>query len=149
MEQRNIEILPYKKAYRTEILAIWEASVLATHDFLASHDFEEIKTLVSTIDFASLKVFCLLVDQQVVGFIGIDEQKIEMLFLSPDYFGQGLGKLLMEYAMHTLSANQVDVNEQNEKALKFYQKIGFEVIARNEKDGQGKDYPILVMKIKI
>ncbi|MGY0625916.1 MAG: GNAT family N-acetyltransferase, partial [Paraglaciecola chathamensis] len=40
-------------------------------------------------------------------------------------------------------ATKVDVNEQNPKALGFYQRIGFKVVGRSELDGQGKPYPLL------
>ena len=43
---------------------------------------------------------------------------------------------------------KVDVNEQNTQALHFYQNRGFEVIARDAIDGQGKAYPILHMQLK-
>lgn len=70
-----------------------------------------------------------------------------MLFLSPTHFGKGLGKKLMLFAMTELSADKVDVNEQNEGATGFYKKLGFKVYDRSEKDDQGNDYPILRMKL--
>lgn len=70
-----------------------------------------------------------------------------MLFLDPKYFGQGLGRKLLNYAVQKLQANKVDANEQNVKARKFYQKFGFKTIGRTEKDEQGKNYPLLKMKL--
>ena len=70
-----------------------------------------------------------------------------MLFLDPDYFGQGLGKILMNYAINELSVDKVDVNEQNINAVNFYQRLGFKTYERTDKDDQGKDYPLLRMKL--
>ena len=42
----------------------------------------------------------------------------------------------------------LNINEQNEKALKFYQYMGFEVVSRDEFDSMGNPFPILHMKIK-
>ncbi len=43
--------------------------------------------------------------------------------------------------------SRVDVNEQNEQALGFYQHLGFSVIGRSPLDGQGKPYPLLHMEL--
>ena len=71
-----------------------------------------------------------------------------MLFLDPNYFGQELGKMLMNFALMELAADKVDVNEQNIKAVNFYKKSGFEIIERTEKDDQGRNYPLLRLKLK-
>ena len=66
-----------------------------------------------------------------------------MLFVSPDYVNNGVGRALTKYAIAKQQATKVDVNEQNPKALGFYQRIGFKVVGRSELDGQGKPYPLL------
>jgi putative acetyltransferase len=130
------------------MLDVWEQSVLATHDFLKPTDFEEIKTLVKTINFKDFKVYCLKNEGEVAGFIGVSEQKIEMLFISPEYTGKGLGRKLTEYGISELKADKVDVNEQNTQAVKFYEKLGFKTYERTDKDDQGKEYPLLRMRLE-
>ena len=49
----------------------------------------------------------------------------------------------MDYAVNTLNARKVDVNEQNTQALDFYYHLGFKEVDRDEYDGEGKGYPIL------
>ena len=147
MQTDNFDINPYTDIYRQQVLTIWEKSVLATHDFLTSTDFEEIKELVSGINFNAFQVFCLTKEDLVLGFIGVADKKVEMLFIDPKYFGQGLGQKLLSFAVTELNADKLDVNEQNEKALKFYQKFGFETFERTDKDEQGRNYPLLRMKL--
>jgi putative acetyltransferase len=60
-----------------------------------------------------------------------------MLFLNPDYIGKGLGRQLIDFAFSNFDIRYVDVNEQNPKATEFYQKIGFEIFDRSEKDDLG------------
>jgi putative acetyltransferase len=71
-----------------------------------------------------------------------------MLFIDPEYFRESLGKSLVKYVLENKGIDEVDVNEQNEKALKFYQYMGFEVVSRDEFDSMGNPFPILYMKIK-
>lgn len=144
----NTEITPYKAEFKNQILDIWEKSVLATHHFLTKEDFLEIKAMLQAFDFTQLDVFCLLINHKIAGFIGLHEQKIEMLFLDPQNMGKGYGKQLVHFAFSNHQANAVDVNEQNVDATLFYQRMGFEVSERSELDDMGKNYPILKMKLK-
>ncbi|WP_040280323.1 GNAT family N-acetyltransferase [Psychroserpens damuponensis] len=144
----KIQIEPYQEKYREQLLAVWEASVLATHKFLKPSDFKAIKSIVKTIDFSVFGVFCLMDGNKLLGFIGVIDAKVEMLFISPKHFGLGYGKRLMRFAMSFLNANKVDVNEQNTSAVGFYKALGFETYERTEKDDQGKDYPLLRMKLR-
>ena len=144
-QNQQLEIVKYSDRYREQILDVWEKSVLATHHFLKPSDFRSIKEIVKTIDFNAFEVYCLVQNAEVAGFLGVAEQKVEMLFLSPKYFGKGLGKKLLDFAVKELRVHKVDVNEQNTNAVDFYQKFGFKTYERTDKDDQGKDYPLLRM----
>jgi len=143
----TFNIKKYQSSYKAQLLSVWEKSVLATHHFLSQEDFVFIKSLLQEMDFEMLNVHCLMNEEKVIGFIGIEGKKIEMLFLDPNYIGKGLGKQLMEFALSNYSASFVDVNEQNLHAVAFYKKFGFIPFERTEKDDLGKDYPLLRMKL--
>lgn len=145
----KIEIQPYNDKFKEQMILVWENSVRATHDFLIPPDIDYYKKNVSSIDFNSFPVFCLTEADTVLGFIGIAENKIEMLFLASEHIGKGLGKTLMNFAINKLGVNKVDVNEQNHNAINFYSKFGFLPYDRTDKDDEGKDYPILKMKLEI
>jgi len=86
-------------------------------------------------------------DDLLVGFIGLSEIKIEMLFIHPDYQGKGGGWLLCEFATKEKTAVGVDVNEQNDSARKFYESFGFQAFKRSPYDGSGRPYPIIHMRL--
>src|SRR5688572_15505994 len=119
MASQRFDIIRYNDKYREQVLEVWEQSVLATHQFIKREDFQTIKQIVKTIDFNAFEMYCLVADERLIGFLGVADQKIEMLFLSPSYFGKGLGKKFMEFALRELKANKVDVNEQNSHAVEF------------------------------
>lgn len=58
-------------------------------------------------------------DGRLVGFIGVAENNIEMLFIHNDYRKKGIGKKLVMYAIKKLQVYKVDVNEQNIQAVGF------------------------------
>jgi putative acetyltransferase len=143
----GIYITRYTDAQREGLLKVWEESVLATHDFLTAGDFREIKAEVYTVNFNMFDVYCLMEERNVIGFVGVYNGKVETLFLSPAYFRKGLGKKLMNFAVQELGADKVDVNESNMRAVEFYKRCGFEVYERTNKDDQGRNYPLLRMKL--
>jgi len=80
-----------------------------------------------------------------MGFIGVAQSNIEMLFVRPEFFSRGIGRCLVNFALENLGVSKVDVNEQNPKAVKFYEKMGFEQVGRSELDGQGNPFPLIHM----
>ncbi|NQX48343.1 acetyltransferase [Paenibacillus tritici] len=132
------------------LLRIWENAVGATHLFLTGQDIEDLRPLVQQ-GIAQISHLLAYTDQEgrPIGFIGVQEQKIEMLFVDPAVRGQGIGKELVTYAIHTLNVRDVDVNEDNPQAAGFYEHLGFAVYDRSERDEQGKPWPILHMRLSL
>lgn len=85
-------------------------------------------------------------ENEPVAFMGINEKKLEMLFVDANQRGTGIGKALITYGIDNLDINELAVNEQNPGARGFYEHMGFKVVDRSEFDDQGNSYPILVMK---
>jgi len=140
-------VQPYTEHHRAQLLDVWERSVLATHDFLSSQHFAEIKAELQVFDFGALDVWCLQDSAgAVAGFTGVATGKIEMLFLAPEAIGHGWGTRLIQFAADILGATRVDVNEQNTHAVAFYKKAGFEPYEHVPKDDAGRPYPLLRMK---
>ena len=132
-----------------ELVNVWEASVRATHDFLPDSYITLLRELVRDRYLDAVMLICCKDERQhISGFAGVAAGKVEMLFIHPNQRGQGLGKRLLDYAVHHLNADELDVNEQNPQALGFYLKQGFEIIGRSEIDGMGKPYPLLHMRLK-
>ncbi|MCC0704295.1 GNAT family N-acetyltransferase [Clostridioides sp. ES-S-0049-02] len=130
-----------------EMLQIWESSVRVTHDFLTKKDIESLKPVVKIGLTQVETMVCLKVDNMIKAFMGIDKDKIEMLFIKDEYRGNGIGKKLILYAIDKYNIKYVDVNEQNKKAVGFYIHLGFKEFDRSEIDGQGNPFPILHMRL--
>ena len=132
--------------YQT-LIALWEASVRATHHFLQEADIIALKPLILEHYFAAVDLVCARGEEKIAGFCGVHDGNIEMLFIAPEARGRGVGRLLVAYAINRQGARRVDVNEQNAQALGFYQPLGFGVTGRSPLDGQGKPYPLLHMAL--
>lgn len=130
------------------LLEVWEDSVKATHLFLSNEEIENIKEYVPQ----ALKEISHLIimeneNNKPIAFMGIEDTKLEMLFIKNIERGKGLGKLLLNYGIKNYNVNELTVNEQNPKAKGFYEHLGFRTYKRTELDEQGNYYPILYMKL--
>ena len=131
-----------------ELIEVWEASVRATHDFLPEENIAKLKPLILQHYFDAVELRCIKNgDDKILGFIGVSDSNIEMLFVDPAYLGQSIGRQLTEFAINQLQAQMVDVNEQNPKAVGFYEHMGFKVVSRSPLDDMGKPFPILHMTL--
>ena len=132
-----------------ELIEIWQASVQATHDFLGAEEIAKLRPLILEQYFDAVELRYFATDEgKTVGFIGVADANIEMLFVAPEFIGQGVGRALSDFATARLGATKVDVNEQNPKAIGFYKSIGFEQVGRSPLDGQGNPYPLIHMALR-
>lgn len=130
------------------LLEVWENSVRATHLFLSDDDINRIRDDVSRAlhGIAHLIIAKDAADRPV-AFMGIEDGTLEMLFISPEERGKGLGKRLIHYGRETHAVARVTVNEQNPQARGFYEHMGFHVWKRTDHDEQGNPYPLLYMRL--
>lgn len=130
------------------LLKVWEASVRATHLFLPETEIDRIKEYVpdAMMDIAHL-VIAENDDGVPVAFMGIQDGVLEMLFVSADERGKGIGKALLDHGIKVYGVRSLTVNEQNLQARGFYEHMGFEVYKRTELDEQGWPYPLLYMSL--
>ena len=139
--------LQERAALLPALVAVWEDSVQASHTFLSKEEIAHIKTYVPQ---ALQRVEHLVVAESesgtIVGFLGVTEQRLEMLFLAPEVQGQGIGKALLQYGMERYGIQTLTVNEQNPQAVGFYEHMGFQTYRRTEQDEAGDPYPLLYMK---
>ena len=130
-----------------QLLIVWKNSVKETHLFLSKDEIENIEPYVFQA-LNNIKHLNIETDDNgdPIAFMGIEDNKLEMLFITPDFREKGLGKKLLLYGIENYQVNELDVNEQNPQAKGFYEYMGFEVYKRTALDEQGNPYPLLYMK---
>lgn len=132
-----------------QLTNVWESSVKATHLFLSDNEIENIKQYVPQAFESVAHLFIMENDNNIpIAFMGVEDGKLEMLFIKAEERGKGLGKQLLQYGIENYDVKELTVNEQNPQAKEFYEHMGFNVYRRSELDEQGNPYPILYMKLK-
>ena len=127
------------------LLEIWEQSVRATHLFLSDAEVNAIRAYVPQA-LKSVEHLIVAETEKPIGFMGIQNRRLEMLFLAPEERGKGLGKQLLQHGIETYGIVELTINEQNPQAVGFYEHMGFETYKRTELDEESNPHPLLYMK---
>lgn len=144
---RSHDIRPATPEDQACLLAIWLASVRATHYFLTEAEIRALMPATSAYLASPGHALWVLCEVSLpIGFMGLDGSSIESLFIAPDRIRRGGGRALVEHA-RTISRGRlrVDVNEQNFAALFFYRALDFVVVGQSAVDDQGRPYPLMHM----
>jgi putative acetyltransferase len=109
---------------------LWVASWQATMpgiDFAARRDW--FLAYVSDIEAGGGETICAFAGKHPLGFIVLDCERgvLEQIAIWPALFGTGIGALLLDEAKRRCpSGLSLEVNADNARALRFYEKSGFE-----------------------
>lgn len=128
------------------LAAIWRGAVDATHDFLAEADRDEIEARLQSDYLPAVVLSVAERDGRPVGFSGVLDGTLEMLFVDATHRDGGIGTALRPCDQDH-GVTKVDVNEQNTSAAGFYAHRGFEVAGRRETDDAGRPYPLLHLRL--
>lgn len=130
-----------------QLAAVWERSVRATHGFLTEADIAGMRPEVPTYIREVAQLTVAFEGGAPIGFAGVEDGSLEMLFVDAAARGRGVGKALLRHAVERQGARRLDCNEQNPQARGFYEHEGFRVVGRSARDGAGRSFPLLHMEL--
>lgn len=108
------------------ILEIWLNENIRAHSFIDKSywisNFEYVKNALP-----QTEVYVYERGGDTVGFIGLNGNYIEGIFVDRAFQSGGIGSALIEYAKAKHSVLTLNVYEKNKRALSFYIKQGFKI----------------------
>ena len=115
-----------RKADVNKVADIWLDTNIKAHYFIPSQywksNFELVKKLL-----LQVTVYIYEDNQEIQGFIGLNDEYIEGIFVSDEMQSQGIGKILLNYAKDKRNKLRLNVYQKNTQAISFYQREGFEI----------------------
>tara|TARA_B110000208_G_scaffold9886_1_gene12573 strand:- start:383 stop:829 length:447 start_codon:yes stop_codon:yes gene_type:complete len=84
------------------------------------------------------KVTILRHEGQSVGFLALEDNIVQSLYIKDGFQRLGFGQAAMRYAQEQFNELRLWVFQANDGAQQFYQKMGFEALETS--DGQDNDY---------
>ncbi|MDE5603574.1 MAG: glutamine-hydrolyzing GMP synthase, partial [Helicobacter sp.] len=131
---QNPAFITFKEAFKVigetqaidKLLKIWEVSLKATQEVsetFITHRRQEIKNDYLT---KAEEILIYTKADEWLGFIALKSNEITLLFITPQYFGKGIGKTLLKEALkrYLYPFEKIKLNSR-EHALGFYQHLGF------------------------
>lgn len=129
-----------QKADINKVSDIWLDTNVTAHSFISSqywqNNFELVKELL-----LQATVYVYEQNQEIQGFIGLNDEYIEGIFVSNEMQSQGIGKILINYVKDKRKKLFLNVYQKNTRAISFYQREDFKVRCSGIDDATGeKDY---------
>ena len=105
---------------------IWLTTNLKAHFFISEQywisNYEFVKEMLP-----QAEVYVYEDDKMIQGFLGINDEYIEGIFVSDEMQSRGIGKILLDYIKDKKDRLQLKVYQKNVRAMSFYQREGFTI----------------------
>ena len=109
-----------RKADVNRVAKIWLDTNIKAHYFISvqywKNNFELVKELL-----LQTTVYVYEDNQGIWGFIGLNDEYVEGIFVSDEMQSHGIGKALLNYAKDKRSKLLLNVYQKNTRAISFYQ----------------------------
>lgn len=94
----------------------------------------------SFMDEAVLECTFVYDDGAVKGVVVVHDNEIEKLFVEPVLHGQGIGARLLDFVVKHHGASYLWALEKNERAIRFYQRHGFQLTGERKLEEDTTEY---------
>ena len=133
-------IRAFQPADLNSVCALWLAANLQAHSFIPAEywkrNFKSVKEALLLAE-----VYVYEYDTEIQGFIGLNDEYVEGIFVSGEMQSQGIGKILLNYAKDKRNKLHLNVYQKNARAISFYKREGFEIQHSGLDEATGeKDY---------
>ena len=128
---------------------IWLKTNLKAHYFISNQywksNYELVKEMLS-----QSEVYVFEADKMIQGFVGLNDEYIEGIFVSEEMQSCGIGKLLLDYVKDKKVSLRLNVYQKNARAISFYQREGFIIQCEGLDEATGeKERPVSVLDMSL
>lgn len=125
-----------------DVLQIWLETNIRAHNFIEKEywtgNYEMVKQILPE---AEVYVYEDEKNGQIAGFIGMNNQYVEGLFVKESAQSRGIGKQLLDHAKSRKTELRLGVYQKNVRAMRFYLRENFLIQAEEmDEDTNEKEY---------
>lgn len=106
------------------VAKIWLETNIKAHDFIASNYWKEHYEIIKDM-FLQAEVYVYEIEKEIMGFIGLDKEYIEGIFVLDQYQKRGIGKALLNHVKAKKEHLSLNVYQKNLNAILFYLREDF------------------------
>ena len=121
------------------VMQIWLNTNIQAHSFISAYywqsNFDIVKEMLPHAEIYVHEDNCT---KQMDGFVGLNNNYIEGIFVKETMQSKGIGRQLLNHAKEVKSTLKLSVYKKNEKAIKFYLREKFKIQSENVDDNTGE-----------
>ncbi len=117
-------IRKFKKNDINDVMQIWKNENIKAHKFISKEYWENNYSYVKEI-LPNSEIYVYVIEENIVGFIGLDQNYIEGIFIDTNNQCNGIGTSLLNKVKENRNILTLNVYKKNINAIKFYKKNGF------------------------
>ena len=117
-------IRQFEKYDIDEVMQIWQNENIKAHKFISEQYWKTNYNYVKEI-IVNAELYVYVLKQQVIGFIGLNNNYIEGIFVDSKHQHNGIGKALLNKVKENRNNLMLKVYQKNTNAIKFYKHNGF------------------------
>lgn len=122
-------IRKFEKNDINNVMKIWKDENIKAHHFIPREYWDNNYSYVKEI-LPKAEIYVYIIEEKIVGFIGLNQNYIEGIFVDANNQCNGIGTLLLNKVKENKNTLTLDVYKKNVKAINFYKKNDF--IIKNE-----------------
>lgn len=123
-------IRKFEKKDINAIMRIWKNENIRTHNFISKeywkNNYKYVKDILPDAD-----IYVYILDEQIVGFVGLNNNYVEGIFVDVNNQHKGIGTALLDKIKEYKESLTLSVYKKNVNAIKFYEKNNFIITGEN------------------
>ena len=123
-------IRKFEKKDINAVMEIWKIENIRAHNFIAKEywqdNYEYVKDILPKAD-----IYVYILDEKIVGFVGVNKNYIEGIFIDINNQHSGIGTSLLDKIKENKDNLTLSVYKKNENATSFYEKNNFIIASEN------------------
>lgn len=128
-----------------QIADIWLDTNIKAHDFIPAQywrgNFDAVKEM-----FKQAEIYVYEDGKNIQGFIGLNKEYIEGIFVTAKAQSQGIGKLLLDFVKKRKKELHLSVYQKNTRAVQFYQREQFVIQSENIDDNTNQKEYVMIWR---
>ncbi|MFR1776814.1 MAG: GNAT family N-acetyltransferase [Clostridia bacterium] len=133
-------IRKFEKKDINDVMIIWKNENIKAHQFIEREYWENNYNYVKEI-LPNAEIYVYVIENHIVGFIGLNQNYIEGIFIDAHSQSKGIGTLLLNKVKEDRNTLTLSVYKKNVNAIKFYKKNNFIITSESiDKDTNEIEY---------
>ena len=108
------------------VMQIWKSENIKAHKFIPKEYWESNYKFVKEA-LPNAEIYVYIIKEKIVGFVGLDNNYIEGIFVDINNQCNGIGTSLINKVKENRNSLTLSVYKKNTNAISFYKKNGFSV----------------------